>query len=311
MIRNNVTQPGLYPDIAEDAYHADPCPEYSLSSSVARILLGRSPLHAWTAHPRLNPDYEPKEEKHLDFGSAAHRILTGRGRELEVLDFADYRTKAAKEARDAARAAGKTPILVEDQQLANEMVEAAYEQIQCIKGCEKAFRLGTPEPTIIAQVEEDTWLRCRPDWIEHGAEMVVDDYKTTSRSVHPMGWGRYAADLGYDFQAAFYERVITLSNPVNPTYRIRFRFFAQEKQPPYALSVMEFDEETLQSARRDVDRAIRLWQHCIKTDMWPGYAPAIHRVGAEQFQLARRLDREIWDDEQERFAIRSQQPLED
>ena len=41
------------------AYHLDPCPEASLSSTLAKTMLAQSPLHAWTASPRLNPDWEP------------------------------------------------------------------------------------------------------------------------------------------------------------------------------------------------------------------------------------------------------------
>lgn len=35
-------------------YHADPAPEPSLSATLAKLLISRSPRHAWMASPRLN-----------------------------------------------------------------------------------------------------------------------------------------------------------------------------------------------------------------------------------------------------------------
>ena len=40
-------------DIPPREYHADPCPAPSLSRSIAKLLVERSPAHAYAAHPRL------------------------------------------------------------------------------------------------------------------------------------------------------------------------------------------------------------------------------------------------------------------
>jgi hypothetical protein len=45
---------GIHDTTAVD-YHADPCPEPSLSAHIAALLCARSPRHAWAAHPKLNP----------------------------------------------------------------------------------------------------------------------------------------------------------------------------------------------------------------------------------------------------------------
>src|SRR5262245_50563917 len=66
--------PGIY-DIPLAEYLADPCPAPSLSASIAHILLSQSPRHAWEAHPRLNPHYEPEEAEAFDLGTAAHAYL--------------------------------------------------------------------------------------------------------------------------------------------------------------------------------------------------------------------------------------------
>jgi len=68
-----ISKPGVY-DIPDKEYHADPCPVPSLSSTLARTLLNQSPLHAWTKHPRLNPDHEPEEKRTFDIGRV-HQVL--------------------------------------------------------------------------------------------------------------------------------------------------------------------------------------------------------------------------------------------
>ena len=69
---------GVHQIDGED-YHRDPCPEASLSSTLAKTMLAQSPLHAWTASPRLNPDWEPVNKKTFDIGRAAHRAILGAG----------------------------------------------------------------------------------------------------------------------------------------------------------------------------------------------------------------------------------------
>ena len=108
-------------------YHADPCPEPSLSSSIARLILSHSPLHAWTEHPRLNPNYKPEESTKFDRGSAAHALLLEGEDRMAVIPFKDYRKDAAQEARDNARLAGKFPVLEADYPSILQMREAYAE----------------------------------------------------------------------------------------------------------------------------------------------------------------------------------------
>lgn len=49
-------------DLDESTYHADPCAAPSLSSSIAKVLLFKSPLHARYCHPKLNPQHQSEEK---------------------------------------------------------------------------------------------------------------------------------------------------------------------------------------------------------------------------------------------------------
>src|SRR5215472_13975214 len=74
-----ISAPGFYPDINAETYFSDPIIRPSLTQSLCKILLERSPLHAWYAHPRLNPDYAPDDDTKFDIGNLAHTLLLGKG----------------------------------------------------------------------------------------------------------------------------------------------------------------------------------------------------------------------------------------
>src|SRR5690606_29585641 len=93
-----------------DTYYADPCPEPSLSQSIAHVLLAKSPLHAWLQHPRLGGKARAAT-KAMDEGSLVHALLLGQDDQIVEVDADSWRTNAAKEQRDAARAEGKIPVL--------------------------------------------------------------------------------------------------------------------------------------------------------------------------------------------------------
>ena len=86
----------------EDAYHADPAPGGSLSASGAKLLLPPScPALYQCAGLGRRP---PKAE--FDYGTAAHMYVLGAGPVIVLIDAPDWRTKAAQDAREEARAQG-------------------------------------------------------------------------------------------------------------------------------------------------------------------------------------------------------------
>jgi hypothetical protein len=54
----------------------------------------------------LNPDFKPREEARFDLGRAAHQVLLEGNANVAVIEESDWRTKAAKDARDWARSRG-------------------------------------------------------------------------------------------------------------------------------------------------------------------------------------------------------------
>lgn len=286
-----VIEPGLQVGLSPELYHRDPCIAPSLSSSIARTLLTRSPLHAWWEHPRLNPDCVREESRRFDLGTVAHRLLIGKGRDYVAIDAADYRTKAAQQAAATIREAGKTPILTSDLVAAEGMVIAARQQLVKIPGCRDLFdpNAGDGEVPIVFQ-EEGVWCRSLLDWLPADF-LTFCDYKTRDGSAHPGALGRHMAEMGYEVQAAFYERAVA-SLDADLLGRIQPIFVFQEIKPPYALSVVTLDEEAMDIGRKKVDLAIATWRKCLDTNTWPGYPLCITPVMYPTYAVSAWADRE-------------------
>ncbi|MGE0206181.1 MAG: PD-(D/E)XK nuclease-like domain-containing protein [Reyranella sp.] len=287
---SSITAPGAYPLTAEQ-YHADPCPKPSLSSSIIKTLLGKSPRHAWTEHPRLNPDYLPQVgQRKFDIGTAAHSLMLRDPRAFSIIDAADFRTKAAKEARDAAYEAGKIPLLVDDWTRVQAIVKAGRAQLAQHEDARDAFTEGAPEITLAWQ-EGETWGRCRLDWLPNDGR-TFRDYKTTSVTANPDSFGRQFYELGYDIQAAWYRRGIrAVLNIPDPA----FELVIQEIEPPYALAVMGLPPSAIDVAERKIDEALNWWRWCLDHDSWPGYSRLTCYVEPPPWHEARWLEREARD----------------
>jgi hypothetical protein len=302
-----ITRPGLYDEIPEAAYHLDPVePGPSLSSSIAKLLVTRSPRHAAFEHPKINRakalDVEAPT-KAMDIGTAAHKLILGRGRDIAEIAAADYRTNAAKAARDAARAAGRVPILSDDMATIKLLAEAARDQIA---GTELAgiFDDGAAEVTGVWQDLGGIWCRMRLDWLpdaaRDGGHITVVDLKTTGGSGHPDDWQRTAFDMGYDFQEAHYRRGLLRLIP--NVREIKFVFAVLEQDPPYGLALNVFSRQAREEAAILIDLAHGLWGECLRRNEWPGYPtetthidpPKYRSDRAEIRRLALLRRAEIW-----------------
>ena len=281
-----IDRPGIY-HISAEEYHRDPVgPAPSLSSSIARELLTSSAQHAWWAHPRLNPAYHPEEKDKFDFGRAVHAYLLEGESYFVIVPASDWRTKAAKDARDEARKQGKIPLLADRWGDVQGMAAAASRQLDAHDDPPRPLATGQPEQTLVWQ-EDGLWCRARLDWL-HEDRRVIDDYKTTEASANPDAFSRTLFGMGYDIQCAFYLRGLQAITG----HEARFRFVVQESYPPYALSVIGLAPEALEIGRRKVEYALRLWRYCLTRNVWPGYPTATCYAEAPPLEAARWLEQE-------------------
>lgn len=266
-VKTQITTPGIYLDFPEADYFADPCASPSINQSLAKIINDKSPLHAWHAHPRLNPDFRHDEDRKFDVGNIAHKLMIGRGKQIVMLDFDDWRTKAAKEAREDAAAAGKLAVLGKHYAKAERMVKAAREQLD-MRALSHLFGAGNGE-VVIAWQESGLWCRQMIDWLT-ADNLIFADYKTTQESAAPQALGRKMFNDGWFIQAAMAERGLDILDPQNAGHR-EFLFVVQETDPPYALTVAEIAEAPLTMGRKQLDRALMVWGECVKANRFPGY----------------------------------------
>ena len=263
-------KPGLYPDVSSADYHADPCPDGSLSCSWIDVLLERTPAHVKANHPRLRSTEPEPEEWKFNLGTAVHELLLLGDEAIFLVEAKDYKTNAAKEARDAALATGKLPLLGHQFDRADAIVAAIREQFDehpLLRGV-----LASPdaqrEVTAIWQDEQHggVWCRSRPDL---ALPRMIMDLKVTGVAATPEAWGSsHAWKMGYARRAVWYRRGWRILTGVMPAYR----FVVIEDAPPYAVSVFECAPEALDLATKEVMQALSIWQRCMEGGIWPGYS---------------------------------------
>jgi hypothetical protein len=282
--------PGLYPHMDEADYHADPAPEPSLSAHDADTLLSASPLHTWTDHPRLNPvagQRAPSAD--MLFGQAAHALLAGQGEARIVwIDAKDYRTNAAKDARDAAIRDRLIPLLLGEKAKLHAMRDAVIDQAGRDPQLQEI--LQAPGDTEVAAFAQDrgVWVRALFDWMPRDPAIPSLDYKLTKR-------GASRED---------YER------PVQTEHALRLHHYARVRQlvhgiaelPPALLAVIEVeepygmvlhgaDDDLAEYAAKRWEEAFQLWWRCLSRGTerphWPGYPPGVIWHHAARWQSER------------------------
>lgn len=295
-----ISEPGIYRDVSEADYRADPAPEPSLTQSLCKVLLEKSPLHALIEHPRLSPpagedDEVEKYVKALAIGNAAHKLMLGRGKEIAVIDVDAFRSNEAKKQRDAAIQFGMVPILKKHMDAADAIAASARDQLARHEDRD-AFTKGSGE-VMIAWQEHGFWYRALVDWLSDDLR-TVDDFKTTGMSVAPHVLGIRAESAGWHVQAAFIERGLDILDPAGAGRR-RFRFIAQEQFVPYQLVVMHMDEHWMTMGRKKLAYAETVWKICLTRGQWPGYPPRGIVPDYPGWAETRWLEREVAESEAE------------
>jgi hypothetical protein len=248
-------------------YLADPAPLPSLSSSIANVILDQSPAHARQQHPRLG-DPVSEHSAATDLGSVIHRLILGQGADYVLIDAGDFRTKAAREARNTARSSGKVPILVSAWESATDTARVILERLADAR----VELSGDSEVGIQWQESAPSgpiWCRSLLDHVVVDGQVLIYDLKTTY-SAHPESCAKSVLRFGYDVQREAYTRA---SACLWPEYagRIRFKFLFVETEPPYAVLVRDLDSVFRERGRRRWERAVSSWSSCTATGHWPAY----------------------------------------
>jgi len=271
----------------------------ALSASAAWLLAEDCPAKFLWRSP-WNPLWEAEDKPDFDLGTAAHLAVLEPDQfdaRTELIEAADYRGGKAREKRDQARAEGKVPLLLWQ----HDIVRAIAGSIKAHPIAGQAFTDGQPEVTL-------TWrdgltgvpCKARVDWLPNHGNWLID--LKSAASANPRVWRDQAYRLGYHARAAWY---IDGAAAVFGHRPDEYWFVVVEKEPPYLVSVIAFDEMALDWGRRVNRRACQLFARCTAAADWPGYRdPAANhdrafRVNLPPWALYQLQDR----DEAGEFAI--------
>lgn len=289
-----ITAPGIYTDCSETDYHSDPCPSPSLSSTVAKLLVSKSPKHAWLSHPRLGGMKEAGDEESADpsaskskaLGELIHRLVLGKGSDIEVIHEDAYRSNVAKAKRDLALEQGKLPVLAHKLPEAQAAADACRAQLDAM-GLDYVFR-GTREAVIVWQTEAGVWCRAMIDDLtidENTKTAEIWDLKSVGRSSHPKACGAQIEAMGYDISLEFYLRGLLAVRP-DLAGRVKRRWVFLETMAPYAATPVEISAEWELAAEHDCEKAMAIWRRCMETGRWPYYVEKIERLEPKPWRLA-------------------------
>lgn len=282
-----VTGPGVY-NLPADDYHADPVPGGSLSSTGARKLLPPSCPELF----QYDREHGEPTKRVWEIGSAAHKVVLGAGPKLVLVDKARWDTNEIKAQLAEIREAGDIPLKKPEYDAVHAMAKKLREH----PFAGRLFEPGTgeAEQTLIWR-DKETGVMCRAllDWLRFplpGHRLVVPDYKSCA-SAEPGKFARAMGDHGYHVQLAWYlagVRALDLGDEHAAGLLV-----AQEKTPPYLVTVVQPDPTAMRMGELRMREALRLYAECQASGRWPGYSDDVVLAELPPWET-RELNGAIW-----------------
>lgn len=238
--------PGIYPGIPDEDYHK-------------WLALGSTSIKALASKPAgafLYRQSHPIESAAFTLGRVAHSlILEGRDDAVTVIEATDWRSKAARDARDAAPG----PALLEHEwDTVCRMRDSVFsnpDAADLLTGHDAEVSLRWDLGGVQLKGRLDAW---------HKGRGIIVDLKTT-RDASPRGFGRAAAEYGYHAQAALYHDGLAELTSYDHEYFI----VAVEKEAPYLTAVYEVLPDQLDAGRETVRDGIAAFEAATGTNDWP------------------------------------------
>lgn len=255
-----------------------------LHQSIAHVLISRSPLHAWQRHKMLGA--EPDEATDAkDRGSILDGMLLGGGPAIAVIDAENFRTKAAQDERDAARAAGAIPVLARKHEELSAIAEALRSQL----ARKKLYPFSGESKRRIEWTDPEFGVACAGE-LDHVKGATILDLKMT-RDASPDAIAIAMVRYGYDIQHAAYTQALATVEPALAG-RVKMLFVFAEYDPPYAVTVAEPSGTMRSLGHFKWARACRIWGECLASGIWPGYSDDVVQIEAKPWQLTEAMEEE-------------------
>jgi hypothetical protein len=262
-------------------YLRDPCAVPSLNATTAKVLLDRSPMHAWLQHPRLgNQPREPSKAQ--DEGQLIHTLLLGTGVDVEIINADNFRTKAAQQARDEAIEAGRLPVLADKYAAALAgvtQIKAHLAQFGIELDGASEYGVEWTEPGDYG----DVVCRTRLDHVYHDKCLILEIKKADS--AHPLAAARAVESYRYHLQMAAEVRAFQAlqEGPID------FLLVFVECEPPYAVLPARLNGQYAEIGKNQWLAAVRIWERCLRENHWPGYAEEAVTLQPREWYAAQEL----------------------
>jgi len=251
-------KPGIYYGLSQDDYFGDA----ALGSTSMKALSDTNISMAEVQDMMTRNE----RKRAYDAGTLAHAlILEGSLDHLVTRIEADsYRTKAAREAKEEAYAAGLIPV---NDTEAETLLGPVERMADSVMSHPLASSLLTDfEPEVSAFWEQGgVPLKARFDAYRAAHGQIVD--LKTARSARPSDVRKAISDLGYYIQAGQYLNGATQLTGFTPEWKFVF----VQNTEPYTVSVASLDEEALRQAQARISIGIRRYQEAQSSGNWPGY----------------------------------------
>lgn len=277
-----VTKPGIY-QMDEAYYHSDAVPEAlggSLSSSGAKLLLPPNCPAIFDYQRR----HGKRPSKAMELGTVVHGMVLGTGQPVAVLDYPNYNTNAAKDARDKAIADGKVPMLAEKYAEAEAIAQAVRDH----RTAGPLFAEGDAEQSgFWRDPEFGVWRRCRWDWLTPYQE--VADLKTCASASPHDDIPKAMHNFGYYLQNAWYRDGFTELFGEEP--RDFLNVFVST-EPPYLITIARLDDKAVSLGRQRCRAALEKYRDCTEAGVWPAWSDDITDISLP-YWAERQIESEI------------------
>lgn len=210
----------------------------------------------------------PEPTPSLLFGQVFHKMLLEPDTfndEFVVAPEANRRTKEGKQMWEAFAAdhENQTIIPVEMYAQSKEMCEAVKREPLAVKLLNGAAEV----PFFWTDTQTGEGCKCRVDCLNtRYSRPIIVDLKSAA-DAGTDSFTRDAIRYGYDFQAAMYQEGVERNIRQSPT----FVFIVVEKDPPYAVNILQADELLLHRGRTLYREFLDIYHDCKTTGNWYGY----------------------------------------
>lgn len=258
-------EPGTYPDLSNEAYHAD-----SAISRSGIMEFIESPFKYWANY--INPGRPPKKQTdEMIFGSAFHTfilephlfydhyavepervLLKDVGRKL----YDEYK-KSCEELENSKRI-----ILSNDDLIVLNNMKIALDKSPVAR---ELISDGVYEKSFFwKDTESELMIKARPDILHR---TMIGDIKTCA-SASSRAYIRAMVDGGYHIQGAMIRDAVRKleGKEVNNVINICI-----EKKYPYAIGIKIISERALDEGERRYKRVLLDMKECFETNEWPSY----------------------------------------